>query len=106
MRPSNALRRGDGATLIECKTYRTRPHAEGMGDYTYRTREDVERWKTQCPIHASAGRSSRARSAPTPSSPRLTRRWRAHRRGDRVRRIESLARSGDGRRSRLRGAGQ
>jgi 2-oxoisovalerate dehydrogenase E1 component len=43
-------RRGGGATLIECKTYRTRPHAEGMGDYTYRSREDVERWKTRCPI--------------------------------------------------------
>jgi 2-oxoisovalerate dehydrogenase E1 component len=43
-------RRGEGATLIECKTYRTRPHAEGMGDYTYRTREDVELWKTRCPI--------------------------------------------------------
>ncbi len=43
-------RRGDGPTLFECKTYRTRPHAEGMGDYTYRTREDVERWKTKCPI--------------------------------------------------------
>jgi 2-oxoisovalerate dehydrogenase E1 component len=43
-------RRGGGATLIECKTYRTRPHAEGMGDYTYRTRDDVELWKTRCPI--------------------------------------------------------
>jgi 2-oxoisovalerate dehydrogenase E1 component len=43
-------RRGGGATLIECKTYRTRPHAEGMGDYTYRTREEVELWKTRCPI--------------------------------------------------------
>jgi 2-oxoisovalerate dehydrogenase E1 component len=36
--------------LIECKTYRTRPHAEGMGDYTYRTREEVEQWKARCPI--------------------------------------------------------
>jgi len=36
--------------LMECKTYRTRPHAEGMCDYTYRTREDVELWKTRCPI--------------------------------------------------------
>jgi 2-oxoisovalerate dehydrogenase E1 component len=36
--------------LIECKTYRTRPHAEGMGDYTYRTRDEVEIWKTRCPI--------------------------------------------------------
>jgi 2-oxoisovalerate dehydrogenase E1 component len=44
-------RRGGGPTLIECKTYRTRPHAEGMGDYTYRSREDVELWKTRCPIH-------------------------------------------------------
>src|SRR5205814_6376216 len=37
-------RHGGGATLIECQTYRTRPHAEGMGDYTYRTREEVELW--------------------------------------------------------------
>lgn len=43
-------RRGDGPTLIECKTYRTRAHAEGMGDFTYRTREEVEEWKTRCPI--------------------------------------------------------
>jgi 2-oxoisovalerate dehydrogenase E1 component len=43
-------REGGGATLIECKTYRTRPHAEGMGDYTYRTREEVALWKTRCPI--------------------------------------------------------
>jgi 2-oxoisovalerate dehydrogenase E1 component len=43
-------RAGNGATLIECKTYRTRAHAEGMGDYTYRTREEVDLWKTRCPI--------------------------------------------------------
>ena len=43
-------RRGEGPTLIECKTYRTRPHAEGMGDFTYRTREEVEEWKQRCPI--------------------------------------------------------
>src|SRR3954469_275026 len=43
-------RAGQGPTLFECKTYRTRPHAEGMGDYTYRTREDVENWKLKCPI--------------------------------------------------------
>jgi 2-oxoisovalerate dehydrogenase E1 component len=43
-------RSGGGATLLECKTYRTRPHAEGMGDYTYRTREEVAVWKTRCPI--------------------------------------------------------
>jgi len=41
---------GAGPTLIECKTYRTRAHAEGMGDFTYRTRDDVEVWKKRCPI--------------------------------------------------------
>ncbi|HXT60105.1 MAG TPA: dehydrogenase E1 component subunit alpha/beta [Pirellulales bacterium] len=54
-------RSGGGPTLIECKTYRTRPHAEGMGDFGYRTREDVDAWKTRCPIkrlrdrHGSGG---------------------------------------------------
>lgn len=43
-------RAGSGPTLIECKTYRTRPHAEGMGDFSYRTREEVESWKGRCPI--------------------------------------------------------
>ena len=43
-------RRGEGPTLIECKTYRTRAHAEGMGDFTYRTREQVAEWKEKCPI--------------------------------------------------------
>ncbi len=41
---------GEGPTLIEARTYRTRAHAEGMGDFTYRTKEDVEEWKTRCPI--------------------------------------------------------
>ncbi len=41
---------GQGPTLIECKTYRTRAHAEGMGDFTYRTREEVQEWKSRCPI--------------------------------------------------------
>ena len=43
-------RAGGGPTLIECKTYRTRAHAEGMGDFGYRTREEVERWKARDPI--------------------------------------------------------
>jgi 2-oxoisovalerate dehydrogenase E1 component len=43
-------RAGGGPTLLECRTYRTRPHAEGMGDFTYRTRKEVEEWKTRCPI--------------------------------------------------------
>ena len=48
-----ALRRarsGGGPTLIECKTYRTRPHAEGMRDGSYRTPEEVESWKGRDPI--------------------------------------------------------
>lgn len=49
-------RSGGGATLIECKTYRTRAHAEGMGDYSYRTREDVAEWREQCPIRRLAER--------------------------------------------------
>ena len=43
-------RSGAGPTLIECKTYRTRPHSEGMGDYTYRSREEVAAWRERCPI--------------------------------------------------------
>jgi 2-oxoisovalerate dehydrogenase E1 component len=43
-------RRGHGPTLLECKTYRTRAHAEGMSDFGYRSREDVEEWKRRCPI--------------------------------------------------------
>jgi 2-oxoisovalerate dehydrogenase E1 component len=43
-------RGGEGATLLECRTYRTRAHSEGMGDFTYRTREEVDAWKQKCPI--------------------------------------------------------
>ncbi|MSU78653.1 MAG: dehydrogenase [Gemmataceae bacterium] len=43
-------RQGGGPTLLECRTYRTRAHAEGMSDFGYRTREDVEAWKARCPI--------------------------------------------------------
>jgi 2-oxoisovalerate dehydrogenase E1 component len=39
-----------GPTLLECKTYRTRPHAEGMGDGDYRTQEEVDAWKERDPI--------------------------------------------------------
>ena len=45
-------RSGDGPTLLECRTYRTRAHAEGMGDFTYRTREEVQQWRERCPIKA------------------------------------------------------
>lgn len=42
-------RRGDGPTLIECKTYRWRTHFEGEPD-TYRPPEEVEAWKKREPI--------------------------------------------------------
>jgi 2-oxoisovalerate dehydrogenase E1 component len=43
-------RAGGGPTLIECKTYRTRPHSEGMRDAGYRTQEEVNEWKVRDPI--------------------------------------------------------
>lgn len=45
-------RRGEGPTLIECKTYRWRGHYEGEADrtYTYRTKQEIEEWIDRCPI--------------------------------------------------------
>lgn len=43
-------RAGNGPTLLECKTYRTRPHSEGMRDAGYRTTEEVTEWKGRDPI--------------------------------------------------------
>jgi 2-oxoisovalerate dehydrogenase E1 component len=43
-------RAGEGPTLLECLTYRTRPHSEGMRDAGYRTREEVDLWRDRCPI--------------------------------------------------------
>jgi 2-oxoisovalerate dehydrogenase E1 component len=43
-------RSGGGPTLIECKTYRTRPHSEGMRDGGYRSLEEIESWKARDPI--------------------------------------------------------
>lgn len=43
-------RKGDGPTLIECKTYRTRPHSEGMRDGGYRTPDEVDEWRQKDPI--------------------------------------------------------
>jgi 2-oxoisovalerate dehydrogenase E1 component len=43
-------RDGNGPTLLECRTYRTRAHAEGMRDAGYRSTEEVEAWKARDPI--------------------------------------------------------
>ncbi|MBI2505613.1 MAG: thiamine pyrophosphate-dependent dehydrogenase E1 component subunit alpha [Candidatus Latescibacteria bacterium] len=45
-------RKGGGPTLIECRTYRTRAHAEGMREAGYRTLEEIESWKQRDPIAA------------------------------------------------------
>ena len=49
-------RSGGGASLIECRTYRTRVHAEGMGESGYRSQEEIDRWKARDPIAAFARR--------------------------------------------------
>lgn len=43
-------RQGTGPTLLECRTYRTRAHAEGMPEVGYRAREEVDAWKQRDPI--------------------------------------------------------
>ena len=43
-------RLGGGPTLLECRTYRTRPHAEGMRDGGYRSAEEIALWRERCPI--------------------------------------------------------
>ena len=49
------LRAGDGPYLLECRTYRFRAHS--MYDpELYRSKEEVEHWKTHCPITALEAR--------------------------------------------------
>ena len=43
-------RAGQGPTLLEARTYRTRPHAEGMRDAGYRTQDEIDDWKARDPI--------------------------------------------------------
>lgn len=43
-------RAGKGPGLLECKTYRTRPHNEGMRDTGYRTPQEIELWKQRDPL--------------------------------------------------------
>ena len=45
-------RNGDGPSLLECKTYRWRGHYEGEADrgHTYRSAEEIDDWKSKCPI--------------------------------------------------------
>src|SRR3954468_1360790 len=43
-------RRGEGPTLVECKTYRFMAHTSDDDDRTYRTSEEVEAWKKKDPL--------------------------------------------------------
>lgn len=45
-------RKGQGPTLLECKTYRWRGHHEGDPNQgaKYRTKEEIETWQNKCPI--------------------------------------------------------
>jgi TPP-dependent pyruvate/acetoin dehydrogenase alpha subunit len=48
-RAEKRARKGGGPSLIECKTYRWKGHWIGDPE-TYRTRDEVEKWKDKCPI--------------------------------------------------------
>ncbi len=43
-------RAGEGATLIECKTYRFLAHTSDDDDRTYRTAEEIEAWRKKDPL--------------------------------------------------------
>lgn len=43
-------RAGEGATFLECLTYRWDGHFGGDPGIGYRTKEEVEEWKQRCPI--------------------------------------------------------
>jgi pyruvate dehydrogenase E1 component alpha subunit len=49
-RAADKARRGGGATLLECLTYRWDGHFGGDPGVGYRTREEIEAWKQRCPI--------------------------------------------------------
>jgi TPP-dependent pyruvate/acetoin dehydrogenase alpha subunit len=43
-------RSGAGPTLIECKTYRFRPHSNADDDRKYRSEAEVAEWRARDPI--------------------------------------------------------
>ena len=48
---TDRARAGEGPTLIECKTYRTKGHSRSDRN-RYRTREEIEAWRARDPIAA------------------------------------------------------
>ena len=82
-RRSSARARGEGPTLIECKTYRHRGHSKSDRN-RYRTKEEIEAW-----IDARSDRALRSRAA----GARHRRRRRDRRRSARQRRARRSPRA-------------
>lgn len=53
------IRQGKGPYLLECRTYRFRPHSM-FDTELYRTKEEVEQWKERDPILLLVGRMQAA----------------------------------------------
>jgi len=49
-------RKGEGPSLIECKTYRWKGHNVGDPGRVYRLEKEIEEWKERCPIKTFRGR--------------------------------------------------
>jgi 2-oxoisovalerate dehydrogenase E1 component alpha subunit len=49
-RAAERARAGEGATLLEAKTYRSVPHTSDDDDRRYRAREEVAEWKARDPL--------------------------------------------------------
>lgn len=49
-RAMERARTGGGPTLLECKTYRLRPHSNSDDDRKYRSAEEVAHWRERDPI--------------------------------------------------------
>lgn len=47
---TDRARRGEGPSLIECKTYRFKGHHVGDPGRVYRLEKEIEEWKERCPI--------------------------------------------------------
>ncbi len=47
---TDRARRGEGPSLIECKTYRFKGHHVGDPGRVYRSEKETEEWKERCPI--------------------------------------------------------
>jgi pyruvate dehydrogenase E1 component alpha subunit len=50
LKAADKARRGEGATLLECLTYRWDGHFGGDPGTGYRAREEIDEWKQRCPI--------------------------------------------------------